>query len=342
MDDAIRRGLDAMFPGRSVEGVRSTGPSWNDDNETVRVTFADGRRPDAAFLKVARDGDGARVRREVACIGAVDAADLALRVPDVLGADPDADPPVLATAPLSGDSVLSAWSDAGRDGTEALTRAMGAALASVNTVRFDAHGEIRAEARGRSHDGGADGLPVDEQPWTEVLVGRVKRMRAIASSDRLDDHFDRVADAVRGTTVGLDDAPAALVHGDPAKPNAVVAGSPRDAVSIREPRIGLLDWELSHVGDPARELVRAERQLLGGPRTETDPGLQAALHEGYRERAGALPERLAERRPVYEAVGFLGFSGFVDKHANHLDEGEDELVAWAEDELDRRLDRVPG
>ncbi|MXR41321.1 phosphotransferase [Halobaculum sp. WSA2] len=341
MDHAIRRGFAAAFPGRPVAGVRSTGPSWNDDNETVRVAFADDRRPAAAFLKVALDGDGSRIRRESACIGTVDAADIALRVPDVLAADPDADPPVLATAPMAGDSVLSAWSDAGRDGTETLTRAMGAALASVHTVRFDAHGEIRGEARDQPTAGGAKGLSVDEQPWTEVLVGRIERMRAIASSDRLDDHFDRVADAVRETTVGLDDAPATLVHGDPAKPNAVVAEHPGDAVSPRERRVGLLDWELSHVGDPAREVVRAERQLLGGPRTETAPRLRAALHEGYRGRAGALPTGLAERRPVYEAVGFLGFSGFVDKQSTLLDENEDELVAWAEDELDRRLVRVP-
>jgi len=341
MDDAIRRGLDAAFPGRPVDGVRSAGPSWNDDNETVRVAFADDRLPAAAFLKVALDGDGARIRREHACIGAVDAADLAVEVPDVLVADPDADPPVLATAPMSGDSLLSAWGDANVDRTETVTRATGAALATVHAVRFDAHGEVRGDAPGRPTAGGADALSVDEQPWTAVLVGRIERMRAIASGDRLDDHFDRVADAVRETTVDLDDTPAALVHGDPAKPNAVVAERPAADAPAQEPRIGLLDWELSHVGDPAREVVRAERQLLGGPRTETDPRLRAALHEGYRGRAGALPAGLAERRPVYEAVGFLGFSGFIDKHAAFLDEEVSELAAWAEDELDRRLERVP-
>lgn len=341
MDNAVRRGLDAAFPDRSVEGVRSTGPSWNDDNETVRVAFADDRRPREAFLKVARDGDGSRIRRERVVIAAVDASEVPVRVPKVLTADADSDPPVLATAPLSGDSLRSAWGDADADGTGALARAMGAALASVHALRFDGHGEISGVVRGRSHTGWADGPSVDEQPWTEVLVGRIERMRAVASTDRLDDHFDRVADAVRATTGELDDAPAALVHGDPAAPNAVVAGSPSETVSGSASRIGLLDWEQSHVGDPARELVRAERQLLGVPRTETDPRLRAALHEGYRERAGALPEGIAERRPVYEAVGFLGFSGFVDKHADLLGEDVDELVAWAEEELERRLDRVP-
>ncbi|ESP88277.1 phosphotransferase family protein, partial [Candidatus Halobonum tyrrellensis] len=218
--------------------------------------------------------------------------------------------------------------EADATGRAALTRAAGRALAAVHADRFDAHGRVVG--------GGANGLDVDRGPWTDVLRDRVGTLRGLATSERFDDHFDAVADAVAANRDLLDDAPAALVHGDPAAPNGFLADDGADTGG----RVGLLDWELVHVGDPARELVRARRQLLGGADGAADERLVAALHDGYRERAGSLPDGFERRRPVYEAVTFLGVSGYVDRLAEFRDEPLDEFAAWVDAEMDRRLARV--
>ncbi|WP_049888764.1 phosphotransferase [Natronococcus occultus] len=62
----------------------------------------------------------------------------------------------------------------------------------------------------------------------------------------------------RATRRGTGDPHRVGVHGDPARPNCV-----RGAAGT-----GFVDWELVHVGDPARELHRAEDQLL--PETATN------------------------------------------------------------------------
>jgi len=101
-----------------------------------------------------------------------------------------------------------------------------------------------------------------------------------------------------------------------------------------------IDWELAHVGDPARDLVRAEDQLLNGFDSAGPERFSTALYEGYRERAGGLPPAFTERAPIYRVVRILGRSGFVDQWATYLDEPVDDLVARADAELQARLDAV--
>jgi aminoglycoside phosphotransferase (APT) family kinase protein len=104
--------------------------------------------------------------------------------------------------------------------------------------------------------------------------------------------------------------------------------------------IAAIDWELSHVGDPARDLVRAEDQLLNGFDSTGPERFAAAFRAGYRERAGGLPAGFERRRPVYEVVRVLGRSGFVDQWATYLDEPIGALVDRADAELRARLDAI--
>ena len=302
-DAAVDGALGAAFPDRSVADVEAVGPSWHDDTRTVRVAFDDGG---TAYLKVAVDGDGARVAREAAVLRFV-AADRDTRVPRVLAVDPAGDPPCLATAPLEGAPL-----DA-RDRSAALVRRVGWTLGGVHEAAFDAHGTVTG--------GGADDLDVERAPWPEVLRDRIGRMRRRAPADRFPDHFERVAEAVDAHRERLVDAPATLVHGDPAAPNCVV-------------------WEEAHVGDPARDLHRARDQHVGPAPPDRAERLVAALHAGYRERTGALPDGFAERRPVYDAVRYLGRSGYVERYAAWHGVDPDAFAAEVDREMERRLRRL--
>ncbi|MFC4552501.1 MULTISPECIES: phosphotransferase family protein [Halorussus] len=323
MDERLAAALDAAFTDREVTELGSTGPSWNDHNRTVRVEFADGR---AAYLKYATDGDGSRVARERAVLEYV-GANSEVPVPTVLASDADGTPlergdgavPYLSTAPVRGANLLDRWSGASPDERAALAWEVGAALAGVHERRFDGHGHVVG--------GGAGGLELRTGPWTGVLVDKIGEMRAMAPADRFDHHFDEVAAAVEANRDLLDDAPAALLHGDTAQPNCFRG----------ESGVGFLDWEIAHVGDPARDLHRACDQQFGSLRGDAPEELTSALYEGYRERAGGLPDGYEDRRPVYEAVRFLGTSGYVEKVAEYADEPVEELAAWVDEEMDRRL-----
>lgn len=315
MDSRVASALDDAFPDRAVEDMGSTGPSWNDLNRTVRVEFADG---ETVYLKVAADRDGSRIARERAVLAYAD-ANLAVPVPTVVASETEGPVPHLATAPLPGQPLIAEWSDADEAEREELAHKVGAALAEVHAARFDEHGHVTG--------GGADGLELDTAPWTDVLVDTVEAARALASDDRFDHHYDDVISAVEANRALLDDAPAALLHGDPAQPNCVRG---LDGV-------GLLDWEIAHVGDPARDLHRARDQQFDPLRGDAPDRIIESFHDGYRERAGGLPARFDDRRPVYEAVRFLGVSGYVDKYAEFVDEPPEELADWVEAEMERRL-----
>ncbi|ELZ39994.1 aminoglycoside phosphotransferase [Halorubrum californiense DSM 19288] len=350
----IDRALAAAFPDRPVERLTGVGPSWNGANETVGVVFADGTR---AFLKVSLADESHRLARERTVLQYLLTHDL-FPVPEVLAADPGGDPAYLATAPAPGRGLLDRYATAGDAERERLLRRVGAALAALHADRFARHGEIvgpgtetgsAAEAAGgaaeaseaaRGDDGDApSGLSIEFASWTDVLLTTIERTREIGTSDRLSDHYDAVIDCVRENRETLDDAPAALLHGDVTKPNLFVAGAgdDRDASS---PSVAAIDWELSHVGDPVRDLVRAEDQLLNGFDSTGPERFAAALREGYRERAGGLPAGFERRRPVYEVVRMLGRSGFVDQWTTYLDEPLDALVERADAELRARLDAV--
>ncbi|PSP54463.1 aminoglycoside phosphotransferase [Halobacteriales archaeon QS_1_67_19] len=316
MDEHIATALEAAFPDREAVDVSGTGPSWNPKNRSVEVAFADGG---TVYLKIAVDGDGSRIARERAVIEHVGAR-TAVPVPTVVASEVEHSVPHLATAPVDGPTLIE--SAPGLTVDPATARRVGAALARIHACRFGEHGHIVG--------GGADGLEVDGQPWPDVLVDTIEETREIAPAERFDHHFDDVIDAVERNRERLARAPAALLHGDPAQPNC-----------FRGDRgVGFLDWEIAHVGDPARELVRARRQLTRRVRAETDERAATALFEGYRSRSGSLPAGFEERAPIYEAVTFLGTSGFAEKCAEFVDESTAAFVEWVAAEMDRRLGAI--
>ena len=368
MDPSLETALANAFPDRPVEGLVDVGPSWNGGNETVGVDFADGGR---AYLKVALDADGSRIARERAVLEYV-AARRPVPVPAIVAADPDAEPPHLATAPAPGRDLHAVLEGADDDRREALLRRVGRTLATLHEVEFASHGEVvgrgetvgigeaKREATGgrdgdspasdRANDRDAPGLEVAAASWTDTLLSTIERTREIGTTDRLARHFDAAIDCVESNRALLDGAPAALLHGDVAPPNAFLTEGDGgqsgtvgavDAVGANEDSdVGFLDWELAHVGDPARDLVRARDQLCNGFDYEGPERFGEAVYRGYRDRAGGLPEGFAERRPVYRVVRVLGRSGFLDQWVTYLDEPMDDLVDRIDAELDARLASV--
>ncbi len=337
MNDRVTAALADAFPDRSVDRLVDTGPSWNGANETLGVVFTDGSR---AFCKVATDGDRRRITRERAVLRYV-ADERSVRVPEVLAVDPDAAVPYLVTGPAPGRGLLGAWDRANDADREALLRRVGATLATLHAERFERAGEITGMA---SESDGSTALALDSAPWPDVLRSTIDRTREIGTSERLADHYDAVIDCVEANRDRLAGAPAALLHGDIAKPNLFVVDapsrSPATAPDAGPDGVVPIDWELAHVGDPARDLVRAVDQLLNGFDATGPERFSTALCEGYRERAGGLPPGFAERAPIYRVVRMLGRSGFVDQWTTYLDEPIDELVARADAELQVRLDAV--
>jgi aminoglycoside phosphotransferase (APT) family kinase protein len=314
-DDRLAAALEAAFPDREVATLDGTGPSWNDRNGTVRVTLADGT---TRFLKFARDGDPTRVVRERAALAYVGAR-TAVPVPTVVASGTEGEVPYLVTAPLAGRPLHEAW-DAGSESARAdVARSLGRTLATVHGLRFEGHGEVRG--------GTNEGLVLDRRRWSDLLRDRVDETQVIGSSDRFPDHFDRVRDLICDRRDLLDAAPAALVHGDPALPNGVAS---------QDGGVGLLDWELAHVGDPARDLHRALDQAVGDDDPAADR-LRDALRAGYRDRAGSLPTGYESRAPVYDAVRFLGRSGFFDRWVEFRDDDPETLAEEFETEMERRL-----
>lgn len=318
MDDRVGRVLDAALPTHEVVDVGGTGPSWNERNETVRVETHSG---DSFYVKYATDGDGTRIRREAGAIRYLEHGG-SVPVPTIHATDPDATPPYLVTDRMSGQPLIAADAEADPETRHHYLHLVGRALASVHQHRFDQHAHIL--------EGDETDLTLDPAPWSHVLADRIEFVREIGPSDRFDHCFDAVIDRVRANRELLDEAPATLVHGDPAKPNCVL----NDGV------IGLLDWELAHVGDPARELRRAHRQLLGGVEQSPPDGVVDALHDGYRAVAGDLPDGYEAREPIYAAVTFLGVCGFFDNYVEYREEPEADLAEWVETTMEERLVRI--
>jgi aminoglycoside phosphotransferase (APT) family kinase protein len=239
----------------------------------------------------------------------------------MLASDLDREVPHLATAPLEGKPLWVLLREADRERRAALLKRVGRTLAALHADRFDAHGRVV---------GGASGLDLRTGAWTDVLAATIEEMRELAPSDRYASHFEAVREAIEAERGRLNGAPAALLHGDPAAPNFLVT----------DDRIGCVDWERAHVGDPARDLYRARDQLVEPTRGSGDGRLVEALHAGYRERAGGLPAGLEDRRPVYRLVRLLGVSGFFERHVETREESAAELADWLEAEFDRRLAAV--
>ncbi|WP_435159514.1 phosphotransferase family protein [Haladaptatus sp. DFWS20] len=318
MEEQIASVLERAFPERDVAEVKPSGPSWNDQNRTVGIDFADGK---TIYLKLSNDGDSSRIACERAVIDYV-GANCSVSVPTVLASDTDGEVPYLATAPVSGSNLIHPWSDASITQRATLARWVGKSLASVHSLRFKNHGHIVG--------GNGDSLELETGPWTDVLIDTIGHMRTLASSDRFDHYFDDVVSAVETNRELLDDASAALLHGDLAQPNCFVT----------EDKIGFLDWEIAHVGDPVRDIYRAQNLQFGSLRADAPEEIVSAFYDGYRERAGEFQQGFQTRRPIYAAVRFLAHLGVYDKWADFLDEPREELADWMETEMERRLDEI--
>jgi len=318
LPENVTTALTDAFPEREVEEVLFAGPSWNDLNNTVRVSFTDG---ESVFLKVAADGDGSRIRRECAVIGYVGTR-CEIIVPTILASEISKEPPYLVTAPMREQNLAPQWSELTRAEQATVLRQIGTALADVNSQEFEQHGHIVA--------GDAEELSLDTESWTAILIERIGMIRELASSTRFEHYFDEVIEVVEANQERLDPAPATLVHGDPAMPN----------IFCSETTLGFIDWEIAHVGDPARELHRARSQLLESRSLEDNEQLVTALREGYQQRAGSLPTGLHDRVPIYDAVRFLGTIGFFDKVVESSDKSTEKVAMRVEAEMNNRLNTV--
>lgn len=316
MDERFASVLEDAFPGREIaETIES---SADERNETISVEFADGER---VFCKRAIDGNGSRLETERAVLEYVD-ANRAVPVPSVVASDVEGPVPYLVTAPLAGEPLAAVKDDPDGPGEETAMRTLGRALAKLHAEEFDAHGEITG--------GSTDHLEIDSGSWTAVFVEQVRGIREFARSNRFDRYLDDVIAAIEANREVLDAAPAALVHTDPNDHNCYYG----------ERGVGFLDWEYAHVGDPARDLHRVLEQQFGYFRPADPDRLVAALHEGYREQAGQLPDGFPERRPIYEVVRLLAAAAFFESKVDAAEESRTELADWMDAEMERRLDAV--
>mgnify|MGYP000353676290 CR=1 FL=1 len=334
MDDAIWTALAAAAPDREVATVEEPGGSANPGNRTVRVRFVDG---ETAYLKVAVDGNRTRLAGAAATIRYADDRNgdgrnaderTGVRVPRVLAADADADPPYLLTAPLSGSPVDREWAAGSVDERTDLIEAVGGALAGVHATRFDEVGRIVG--------GDGEDLTVETAAWPDVVAGMIDE-DGETDGGRFDGFPGRAADAVEAhrAALGLDvsggDVPApALLHNDP-RPENSFAGSDD---------VGFIDWEQAMVGDPVLDIVKTEGRFLGRPDIEGRERLRGGLWDSYRSVGGGLPAGFDLRRRVYRVVTFLGVASGFDEWAPGVDEPTEELAGWVRSEFDERLDRL--
>lgn len=315
MNDQIESVLAAAFPNRAVDDITSPGGEWSDTSRTVQAVFADGQR---AYLTMA---DPKSINRERAVLAYVD-INCEIAVPMVLAADTNSKPAYLVTTSLDVATVADIWESVDQAERSQIVRSVGHALAAIHTCRFDDHGWIL--------DGDANDLMIDAAPWPDVLVDVIERIRDGATTDRFNWYFDEVVEIVEVNNDCLDDAPSALLHGDPAQPNCIWT----------DDKIGFVDWEASLVGDPAWELYRARCQLAGMPMGEGPEWLVESIHEGYRERVGSLPDGYGDYGNIYEAIQFTLTAGHAVKTAGFLNKPDAEFLEWVEKEARRRLAKL--
>lgn len=309
MSDAIRRAARAAFPDRTVESIETQ--NTRPGNRTARVTF-EAERP--VYIKTATD-DTTRLVRETA-VTQYAARHCEVGVPTVAAASPTGDPPYLATEPLPGTVFNERWTD-GYD-REELLRRVGHVVAGVHEARFQQPGVIAG--------GDADGLDLAGETWTDVLCETVEWRAEDWFADRFSDMPERLVETIREFEPTFEAAPT-LIHGDPSR------------INIHLDPDGLLDWERALVGDPAFGLVDAAFHHTGQPDVDDEerPALIDALHEGYRARAGSLPESLERNRPLYRAISYLLVPQAFEDWSEDADVPKDELAAEVREEFDARL-----
>ncbi len=313
MDDPVERAVRTALPGRTIDAVedQTTRPG----NETAGVTFADA---DPVYVKTATD-TAVRLTREVAAL-CYAGAHCPMRVPAVVAADPAADPPYLVTDPLPGTPMNDGWT--GDGDRERLLRETGRAIAGVHEPSFDRPGVIEG--------GDADGLELTGEDWTETLCATVEWRAGDWFPDRFADLPPRLVETIRAVDPEMAGSPT-LIHCDCSR------------INVHLDPGGLLDWERALVGDPAFDLVDATFHHLGQPDVDDDerPALEAALYDGYRERAGRLPPGIDELRPLYRAIAHLLVpQAFEDWAPRVEDRTMDVLAADVREEFDSRLERA--
>lgn len=314
---AVDAALAHAFPDRDATRVAlREGFTWN---HTAVAEFTTG---DPVYVKVAVDGDGARITRQDAA-SRYAAARTPVVTPESLAvapSPPDGVLPYLVTAPHPGTALEEEWTDAGTERRCELLRGVGATLAALHADRFAEPGRIVG--------GNERGLELEVGPWPDVLDARLAR-RERHVPERFPDALPVVRDALRARRTALEGSPAALVHDD-ARGNC-----------FRDPW-GFIDWETAVVGDPALDVVRAEWGYVDRPDVADRDRLRRALHAGYRTHAGSLPDGFDAHEPIYAAVAFLYTVFSFERWAPDAPGSVDEHADWVRTELRARAARATG
>ena len=312
MSEPIKHITEDVLPDRSIETIelQNTRPG----NEAGLVTFGD---DDSMYVKTATDTT-VRLSREIAATQYAE-VHCPVGTPPIVAADSTGDPPYLITEPMPGTVLNEPWMD-GADRKPLLSQ-VGHQIAGVHEAEFSQPGIITG--------GNASGLNLTNTTWTETLCDTIEWRAQDWFADRFSDLPEQLIDIIREVDPTLNGITPTLIHGDPSRINVYLDPD------------GLLDWERALVGDPAFGLVEATFHHLGQPDVSEDerPVLRSALYDGYRERAGALPAGLEEKRPLYRAIAELLIPQAFNDWASSL-ESKDEVAAEVREDFEFRLEEA--
>ncbi|HEY2549207.1 MAG TPA: phosphotransferase [Streptosporangiaceae bacterium] len=222
-------------------------------------------------------------------------------VPEVIAADPDgrdAGEPVLLARFVTGLPLGHALADACRDDQAGLGRLVGAALASIGTVRFACPGEFT----------GQDLVP-DATGWPASLPAFVDRCLADGRAGRVllsAAERDALRELAASAAVLADEvaADSQLVHADFNPKNLLVSAGPDGwAVSA------VLDWEFAFSGS---QLIDIGNMLRFGE--DVPRAFGAGFVAGFRDAGGDLPERWRE---ISEALDLYALAEFLTRPPEH-------------------------
>lgn len=165
--------------------------------------------------------------------------------------------------------------------------------------------------------------------WTETLCNTIEWRAQDWFADRFSDLPSRLIDTIQAVKPTLDGIAPTLIHGDLSRINVYLDPD------------GLLDWERALVGDPAFGLVEATFHHLGQPDVSENErsALRSVLYDGYRERAGALPTGLEEKRALYRAIANL----LIPQAFNDWESSaglRDGVAAEVREDFESRLDQA--
>ncbi|AGN00574.1 aminoglycoside phosphotransferase [Salinarchaeum sp. Harcht-Bsk1] len=312
MSDPVERAVGSALPSCTVATIEPQ--TVRPGNHTARVDF---ENADPVYVKTATD-TSRRLEREIAATRYA-AAHSGVETPPIVAADAGGEPPYLATEPLPGTIFNDAWRDDGDRGR--LLRLVGRAIAGVHEARFDRSGVVEG--------GDRTGLDLVGEDWADVLCRTVEWRADDWFPDRFDDLPERLVSVIREFDPAVAGTPT-LLHCDPSR------------INVHFEPLGMLDWERAMVGDPAFGLVEAAFHHLEQPDVSEEERreLEAALHEGYRERAGDLPTGLERNRPLYRAISHMLVPQAFEDWSSDVDRPNDELAANVREAFTDRLERA--